>query len=155
MTNNEHKAQLAFTAARAEQEKIVQPQRDYGPAWCVLGIIDAALGRKEEAVREGRRAFELVPMSKDAVLGVELITQLATIYAWIGEKDLTHEQLASPHKPVWCALRRVETGSSMGLASRRSTLRKNCRLARTKGTSFEVGLLPKIFSSAGRTRTGL
>ena len=94
MTNNEHKAQLAFTAARAEQEKIVQPQRDYGPAWCVPGIIDAALGRKEEAVREGCRACELVPMSKDAVPGVELITQLATIYAWMGEKDLAHEQLA-------------------------------------------------------------
>src|SRR6266487_768045 len=44
MTNDEHNAQLAFTAARAEQEKTVQAQPDYGPAWCVLGVIDAALG---------------------------------------------------------------------------------------------------------------
>ena len=50
MTNDEHKAQLAFTAARAEQEKNVQAQPDYGPAWCVLGVIDAALGRKEDGL---------------------------------------------------------------------------------------------------------
>src|SRR5256884_4545814 len=56
MTNDEHKAQLAFTAARDEQDKIVQAEPDYGPALCVLGVIDAALGRKEEALREGRRA---------------------------------------------------------------------------------------------------
>ena len=69
MTNDEHKAQLAFTAARAEQEKIVQAQPDYGPAWCVLGVIDAALGRKEEALREGRRAVELLPVEKDSING--------------------------------------------------------------------------------------
>src|SRR5207248_8239658 len=55
MTNDEHNAQLAFAAARAEQEKTVQAQPDYGPGWCVLGVIDAALGRKAEALREGRR----------------------------------------------------------------------------------------------------
>src|SRR5439155_4198273 len=55
MTNDEHNAQLAFTAARAEQEKTVQAQPDYGPPWCVLGVIDAALGRKDDALREGRR----------------------------------------------------------------------------------------------------
>src|SRR5256714_27073 len=46
MTNDEQRAQLAFTAARAEQEKTIQDQRDYGPAWCELGVIDAAqIGR--------------------------------------------------------------------------------------------------------------
>ena len=35
--------------------------------WCVLGLIDAALGRKAEALREGRRAVELDPVKKDAV----------------------------------------------------------------------------------------
>jgi hypothetical protein len=57
-------------------------------------LIDASLGRKEEAVREGRRACELVPMSKDTILGVDLITNLANIYAWTGENDLALEQLA-------------------------------------------------------------
>jgi TolB-like protein/Tfp pilus assembly protein PilF len=95
MTNDEQKAQLAFTAARTEQEKKVQAQPDYGPAWCVLGVIDAALGRKEEALREGRRAVELLPVEKDSVNGAHMIHNLAMIAAWVGEKDLACEQLAT------------------------------------------------------------
>ncbi len=95
MTNDEYKAQLAFTAARAEQEKTVQAQPDYGPAWCVLGVIDAALGRKEEALREGRRAVELLPVEKDPVDGPLMIKYLAMIAAWVGEKNLACEQLAT------------------------------------------------------------
>ncbi len=95
MTNNEHNAQLAFTAARAEQEKTVQSQADYGPAWCVLGVIDAALGRKEEALREGRHAVELLPVEKDPINGMLMIKYLAMIATWVGEKDLACEQLAT------------------------------------------------------------
>jgi len=94
MTNDEQKAQLAFTAARAEQEKIVQAEPDYGPALCVLGVIDAALGRKDEALREGRRAVELLPVEKDSFNGALMIHYLAMIAAWVGEKDLAFEQLA-------------------------------------------------------------
>src|SRR6266699_460263 len=43
MTEDDEKARSAFTAARAEQEKIVQAQPNYGPALCVLGLIDAGL----------------------------------------------------------------------------------------------------------------
>ena len=50
-------AQRAFTAARAIEEKNVREQPDYAPAWSRLGLIDAGLGRKEEAIREGRRAW--------------------------------------------------------------------------------------------------
>src|SRR5439155_10972282 len=46
MVNDEARARTAFEAARAQQEKIVQAQPDYGPALCVLGLIDAALGGK-------------------------------------------------------------------------------------------------------------
>ena len=95
MTNDEHKAQLAFTGARVEQEKIVESKRDYGPAWCVLGVIDAALARTEEALSEGRRAVELLPVEKDSVNGVHMIKYLAMIAAWVGEKDLAFEQLAT------------------------------------------------------------
>jgi serine/threonine-protein kinase len=95
MTNDEHKAQLAFTAARAEQEKTIQAQPDYGPPWCVLGVIDAALGRKEEALREGRRALGLLPVKKDPINGVHMTKYLAVIAAWVGEKDLACEQLAT------------------------------------------------------------
>jgi serine/threonine protein kinase/tetratricopeptide (TPR) repeat protein len=95
MANDEYKAQLAFAAARAEQEKIVQAQPDYGPAWCVLGVIDAALGRKEEALREGRRAVELLPVEKDSVNGMIMVKYFPMIAAWVGEKDLACEQLAT------------------------------------------------------------
>jgi serine/threonine-protein kinase len=95
MANDEHNAQLAFAAAHAEQEKTVQAQRDYGPAWCVLGVIDAALGRKEDALREGRRAVELLPVERDSINGLHMIEHLAMIAAWVGEKDLACEQLAT------------------------------------------------------------
>jgi serine/threonine-protein kinase len=95
MTNDEHNAQLAFTAARAEQEKTVQAEPNYGPAWCVLGVIDAALGRKAEALSEGRRAVELLPVEKDPVNGMVMIKYFAMIAAWVGEKDLACEQLAT------------------------------------------------------------
>src|ERR1700675_2568298 len=62
-------AQLSFFPWKRTQSdlKTVQAQSDYGPALCVLGVIDAALGRKEEALREGRRAVELLPMEKDPI----------------------------------------------------------------------------------------
>jgi tetratricopeptide (TPR) repeat protein len=94
MTNDADKARAAFTAARGEQEKAIEAQPDYGPPWCVLGLIDAALGRKEDALREGRRAVELLPVEKDAINGAHMIAKLAMIAAWAGEKDLACEQLA-------------------------------------------------------------
>src|SRR5437870_11050729 len=95
MTKDDEKARSAFIAARAEQEKIVQAQPNYGPALCVLGLIDAGLGRKEEALREGRRAVELLPVEKDSMNGTAMVKYLAVIAAWIGDKDLACEQLAS------------------------------------------------------------
>jgi serine/threonine-protein kinase len=94
MTNDEAKARSAFTAARAEQEKIVQAQPNYGSALCVLGLIDAGLGRKEEALREGRRAVELLPVEKNAPHGADIVKYLAMTAAWVGDKDLACEQLA-------------------------------------------------------------
>jgi TolB-like protein/Tfp pilus assembly protein PilF len=87
------RAQSAFIEARAEQEKIVSEQPDYAAGLSILGLIDAALGRKEEAIREGERACQLVPTKKDAVDSAELITNLALIYTWVGEKDRAFEQL--------------------------------------------------------------
>nr|MBA3651771.1 hypothetical protein [Chthoniobacterales bacterium] len=60
----------------------------------VLGLIDAGLGRKEEALREGRRAIELLPVEKDSINGAHMIEYFAIIAAWVGEKDLAIEQLA-------------------------------------------------------------
>jgi TolB-like protein/Tfp pilus assembly protein PilF len=91
---NEAGARAAFTVARVEAAKLAHDQRDYGPALGVLGLIDAALGRKEEAIGEGRRAVELLPVSKDAINGTLLIEYLVLIYAWCGDKDHAIEQLA-------------------------------------------------------------
>jgi serine/threonine-protein kinase len=99
MTKDEDKARSAFTTARAEQEKIVEAQPNYGPPLCVLGLIDAALGRKEEALREGRRAVALLPMEKDPINGVAMIKYLAMIAAWVGDNDLACEQLAVAVRP--------------------------------------------------------
>ena len=94
MSKDDAKAQFAFAAARAEQEKIVEAQPNDGLALCVLGLIDAGLGRKEEALREGRRASELLPVEKDAINGPIIVKYLAIIAAWVGDKDLAYEQLS-------------------------------------------------------------
>ena len=86
-------AETAFTAARIEMEKIMREQPDYAQVLCVLGMSDAALGHKEDAIREGRRAVELLPVTKDAMAGRAVLTNLAIIYAWTGEKDLALKQL--------------------------------------------------------------
>jgi TolB-like protein/class 3 adenylate cyclase/Flp pilus assembly protein TadD len=88
-------ARNAFTAARAEVERTVRERPDEGPPLCVLGLIDAGLGRKEEALREGRRASELTPVTKDAFNGAHIMCYLGVIYAWTGEKDLAIEQIAA------------------------------------------------------------
>ena len=81
----------------------------------MLGLIDAALGRKDEALREGRRAAELLPITKDALNGSGIVLYFAMISAWVGEKDLACEQLAKARNhsrevsyvqsnPLYCSL---------------------------------------------------
>lgn len=57
----------------------------------VLAQVDAGLGRKEEALREGRRAVELMPLSKDAYDAPLVLQGLAQVYTWTGEKELAIE----------------------------------------------------------------
>ncbi len=95
MMKDEARANAAFSRARLEQEKIVQAQPGYGPALCVLGLIDAALGRKEEALSEGRRAIELLPVEKDSTDGSQMLVYFAIIAAWAGEKDTALQYLAA------------------------------------------------------------
>src|SRR5437763_11026357 len=89
------KAQAAFITARSEVEKLLTEQPDFAVAISLLGVIDAGLGRKEQALQEGRRACEVLPISKDAISGVALAVNLAQIYAWTGEKDRAIEQIAA------------------------------------------------------------
>jgi serine/threonine protein kinase/Tfp pilus assembly protein PilF len=94
MTKDDAKARDAFTAARAEQERLVRADPDDAGGLCVLGVIDAALGRKEEALREGWRAVELLPVEKDVTNGTRVTGVLAIIAAWVGDNDLACQQLA-------------------------------------------------------------
>jgi len=93
LKKDEVAARDAFMRSRAEQEKLVQEQPNYGPAVCVLGLIDAALGRKEDALREGRRAIELMPVETDSLNGAHMVQYFAMIAAWVDEKELALEQL--------------------------------------------------------------
>lgn len=95
---DESAARTAFTTARNELERTVREQPQFASPLSVLGMADAALARKEDAIREGKCAVELCPVSKDAVVGSELMTFLAVIYAWTSEKDLALEQLAETVK---------------------------------------------------------
>ena len=68
-----------------------------------LGLIDAALGKKEEALNEGRRAIELAPNAQEAMRGPHnnegfARTQLAMICAWVDERELALEQLEAVTK---------------------------------------------------------
>jgi len=91
--NDAVSAKNAFEAARVEMEKIVQEEPDYPQALTVLGMIDAALGRKDDAVREARRAVELLPRERDPLTFAELTKNLAVVYAWTGEKEAALNEL--------------------------------------------------------------
>ena len=86
-------AEKAFAAARASAFRTTQEQPDYPPGWMTLGLLDAGLGHKSDAIAEGRRARELLPISKDAMDGPIYATDLAMIYAWVGEKKLALGEL--------------------------------------------------------------
>jgi TolB-like protein/predicted Ser/Thr protein kinase/Flp pilus assembly protein TadD len=86
-------AQAAFNAARTQQEEAVRSRPDYGPSLCALGVVDAALGRREEALWEGRRALELMPLAEDSLDGSDVLYFYAVICAWTGESDLAIEGL--------------------------------------------------------------
>ena len=83
----------AFSSTGSEMEKALREQPDYAEALSVLAMSDAARGRKEDALNEGRRAAELLPVTKDAMTGAEILRNLAITYTWVGEKDRAIKQL--------------------------------------------------------------
>jgi len=102
-------AQQMFESARTATEACVWRSPEDAKAKVMLGLIDAMLGHKEEALREGRRAMELLPIAKDAYDGPIIATNLAVIYAQVGEPDMAIEQLAplmeAPNGPTRALLR--------------------------------------------------
>jgi tetratricopeptide (TPR) repeat protein len=84
---DEPRAHTAFVAARERVASAVRDQPEDGKPLILLAQIDAVLGRKEAALREGERAIELIPVTKDALVGNLLLDQLAGVYAQAGEAD--------------------------------------------------------------------
>jgi len=113
------KANAAFERARTVAERFVRDAPDDSGRHAQLGAVFAGLGRKEDAINEGRKAVELLPESQDAFDGTQATAALAEIFAWVGEHDeavrLLDHLLAVPSgltvsvlklDPVWDPLRK-------------------------------------------------
>ena len=74
-------ARQAFAKARAVVSADLRQWPDDAKTNIMLALVDAALGRKEDAIEEGRRAVELLPISRDAFDGPGIATNLAVVYA--------------------------------------------------------------------------
>jgi tetratricopeptide (TPR) repeat protein len=160
MTKDEARARTAFEAARAQQEKIVQAQPDYGPALCVLGLIDAALGRKDLALDEGRRAIALTPVEKDVYNGSLVLQYFAITAAWAGEKELALQQLeaglrapAASQMLSYGALKLHPSGirSAAIRASKKSSLRSHRKMRSNDAHKFRSR---RKFAAVIRRRPG-
>ena len=98
-------AQRYFAAARPDTEKRVRDNPDMAERHAQLGLLYAYMQRKEDAIREGRRAVELEPESKDAFHGAAWAANLALVYALVGEPDqaitLIERLLSAPGPVQW------------------------------------------------------
>jgi TolB-like protein/Flp pilus assembly protein TadD len=81
------RAQIEFEKARVVSEQLLREAPEDPARHAQHGLILAALGQKEEAIAEGKRAVELLPESRDAFDGPQFTASLAQIYAWTGETD--------------------------------------------------------------------
>jgi serine/threonine protein kinase/tetratricopeptide (TPR) repeat protein len=88
-------AKIAFAKARPLQLAYVHKWPDDPNPLMVLAATDAALGSKEDALREGRQAVAIRPITQDAIEGPTLAADLAGVYLLAGERELALEQLES------------------------------------------------------------
>ena len=93
LRGNASASRAFFDSARVVLEVRTASRPDDPSLHATLGFTYAGLGRREDAIREGRRAVELQPPSKDTWLGVDMVRSLATTYAMLGEADSAVKQL--------------------------------------------------------------
>ncbi len=79
--------------ARKSYEDQLRDAPDDDQRHLLRGLALAYLGRKEEAIQEGKRAVALDPISKDAVGGAYDQQVLARIYILVGEPEKALDQL--------------------------------------------------------------
>ena len=87
LQGDEATARTAFEHARVVSDELLRAAPDDPARHAQHGLILAALGQKEEAIAEGKRAVELLPESQDAFDGPQISGALAQIYVWTGEFD--------------------------------------------------------------------
>jgi tetratricopeptide (TPR) repeat protein len=80
-------AQRLFEKAQVIFEAEVRDHPEDGRRHAFLGLLYAYMDRKEDAIRESRRAVELEPESKDAYHGALMASNLALVYTRTGEAD--------------------------------------------------------------------
>ena len=93
LMGNRQRERAYYDSARSMLETKIQERPDDESLRSALGIAYAGLGRKEDAIREGELAVELLPMSKDALRGAQRVEDLAGIYTMVGEYDAAIDQL--------------------------------------------------------------
>lgn len=98
LRGDEPAARAAFTEARTKLAEIVREQPDYAAALCAIGVVDAALGNKEDAIREGERAVALTPPTQSAIDGAMFLRYMAVIYAWTGDNNRAIDRLTEAVK---------------------------------------------------------
>jgi tetratricopeptide (TPR) repeat protein len=82
-----------YDSARSFLEAKVKEWPEDARVHSSLGLAYAGLGRKEEAIREGKKAVELLPVTRDAWRGLFRAHDLARIYVMVGEYDAAIDQL--------------------------------------------------------------
>ena len=91
--NKNELAKKYYDDARSILEAKIQQRPEDAQPHSSLGIAYAGLGRKDDAIREGKLAVELLPVSKDAWRGCYRVKDLARIYVMVGEFDAAIDQL--------------------------------------------------------------
>ena len=86
--------EAGFAAAREQLNRKVEAHPEDASLLSALAVIDAALGRKQQAIEEAKRAVEILPVSEDAMDGPSLVYNLAAVYAATNEPELAFQQLA-------------------------------------------------------------
>lgn len=126
LLGEEERARPYFQEARRMLEEAVREDPDDPRLRVALGHTYGGLGRKEEALEQGRRAVELMPISVDAVQGPRYLLELAVIQAAVGERsaalDTLGEYLSVPGDlslefleldPRFASLREMEEWSEL------------------------------------------
>ena len=83
-----------FATGRQQLNRKAEAHPEDASLLSALAVIDAALGRKPEAIQEAKRAVEMLPVSEDAVEGPYPVYNLAAVYSMVNERDLAFQQLA-------------------------------------------------------------